>query len=71
MVPFPVTGVEHTRTELDSRTQTARYYGRDGVLMQSPKHGTSSGTSPATNTGNPSDGTAGGGDSDKGNDTDQ
>ncbi|MGW5211680.1 hypothetical protein ACWEQO_10825 [Streptomyces sp. NPDC004051] len=40
-----------------------------------PGHGTSTGTRPATNTGNPSDrsrpGGSGGGDQDSGNDTDQ
>ncbi|WP_325051379.1 putative ATP-grasp-modified RiPP [Streptomyces corynorhini] len=75
MVPYPVVAAEHSRTELDPETQMTRYYNAVGVIMQSPRHGTSSGTKPATNTGNPSDGSggggSGGGDADSGNDTDQ
>ncbi|MYZ37985.1 MULTISPECIES: putative ATP-grasp-modified RiPP [unclassified Streptomyces] len=75
MVPYPLTTAAHARTDLDPTTQTTRYYGLDGVLMQAPAHGTSSGTNPTTNTGQPSDGSSAGGngngDSDTGNDTDQ
>ncbi len=75
MAPYPGTTTAATRTELDPVTQTARYYGADGVQVMAPGHGTSSGTNPSTGTGNPSDGNGpgggGGGDTDTGNDTDQ
>ncbi|MET8627429.1 putative ATP-grasp-modified RiPP [Kitasatospora sp. NPDC004669] len=60
------------RIELDPASQTARYFGPDGVPMMMPGHGTSSGTNPPTGTTGQGD-TQGGdaADSDTGNDTDQ
>ncbi|WP_175411976.1 putative ATP-grasp-modified RiPP [Streptomyces sp. TRM64462] len=71
MAPYPAMAAAYARAEIDPVTQTTRYFDADGQVMEMPKHGTSSGTNPATNTGNPSDGTAGGGDQDTGNDSDQ
>ncbi|MCT9144166.1 putative ATP-grasp-modified RiPP [Streptomyces violarus] len=75
MAPYPAMAPGYARVELDRTTQTARYFDADGHVLEMGKHGTSSGTSPATNTGNPSDGSgggsSGGGDQDTGNDTDQ
>ncbi|GAA4554577.1 putative ATP-grasp-modified RiPP [Streptomyces collinus] len=75
MAPYPAMASDCARVELDRTTQTARYFDADGHVLEMGKHGTSSGTNPATNTGNPSDGSggggSGGGDQDTGNDTDQ
>ncbi|MFK0049928.1 putative ATP-grasp-modified RiPP [Streptomyces sp. NPDC090741] len=71
MTPYPAFAPGYGRVELDPVTQTGRYLDVHGQVMEMPGHGTSSGTNPSTNTGNPSDGQAGGGDSDTGNDTDQ
>lgn len=75
MAPYPATAPGYDRAEIDPATQTTRYYGADGRVVAMPGHGTSTGTNPATNTGNPSDGNApggsGGGDQDTGNDSDQ
>ncbi|MBT2468935.1 putative ATP-grasp-modified RiPP [Streptomyces sp. ISL-66] len=71
MTPYPAQAPSYGRVELDPVTQTGRYFDATGAVMEMPGHGTSSGTNPSTNTGNPSDGTSGGGDSDTGNDTDQ
>ncbi|MEV6329609.1 putative ATP-grasp-modified RiPP [Streptomyces sp. NPDC051909] len=70
MAAYPGTTVhEHVRVELDPVSQTGRYLNAAGVLVMSPGHGTSSGTNPSTGTS--PDGTAGSGDTDTGNDTDQ
>lgn len=75
MVPYPAFAPGYARTELDPATQTARYFDADGQVLEMGKHGTSTGTNPPTNTGNPSDGQggggSGGGDQDTGNDSDQ
>ncbi|MFJ7266350.1 putative ATP-grasp-modified RiPP [Streptomyces sp. NPDC099050] len=71
MTPYPAFAPSYGKVELDPVTQKGRYFGADGNVMEMPGHGTSSGTNPATNTGNPSDGQGGGGDTDTGNDTDQ
>ncbi|MCZ4603332.1 putative ATP-grasp-modified RiPP [Streptomyces sp. Lzd4kr] len=75
MAPYPVTAPAYARAELDPETQTARYFDATGQVVEMPGHGTSTGTNPATNTGNPSDGNGGGGngggDQDTGNDNDQ
>jgi len=68
--PYPDAPVEYVRVELDPATQTARYLDEAGLPVTMAKHGTSTGTSPVTGTGNPSDG-RGGGDTDRGNDSDQ
>jgi putative ATP-grasp target RiPP len=68
--PYPDVPVEYGRVELDPATQIARYLDAAGQPVMMPKHGTSTGTSPVTGTGNPSDG-RGGGDTDRGNDSDQ
>ncbi|MFB7271783.1 putative ATP-grasp-modified RiPP [Streptomyces sp. NPDC056244] len=75
MAPYPAMAPGYARAEIDPTSQTARYFDRDGQGMEMPAHGTSTGTNPATNTGNPSDGSgpggSGGGDQDTGNDSDQ
>ncbi|QNP70495.1 putative ATP-grasp-modified RiPP [Streptomyces roseirectus] len=75
MTPYPASAPGYTYAELDHETQTVRYSDAEGRVLDMGKHGTSSGTNPATNTGNPSDGAgpggSGGGDQDTGNDTDQ
>lgn len=75
MAPYPAFAPGYTRTELDPVTQTARYFDAAGQPVMMPGHGTSTGTNPPTNTGNPSDGSgpggSGGGDQDTGNDNDQ
>lgn len=73
IAPYPpFEGVTYGRIELDADTQTARYFGPDGVPMMAPGHGTSSGTNPPTGTTGVGD-TQGGDspDSDSGNDADQ
>ncbi|MDI6412915.1 putative ATP-grasp-modified RiPP [Streptomyces albus] len=73
--PYPALAPSYARAEIDGVTQTARYFDAGGHVMEMPGHGTSTGTNPATNTGNPSDGSggggSGGGDQDTGNDNDQ
>jgi putative ATP-grasp target RiPP len=73
--PLPGHGPSYAHVELDPATQTGRYLDTTGQPMMMPGHGTSTGTNPATNTGNPSDGSggggSGGGDQDTGNDSDQ
>lgn len=75
MAPYPTMAPTYARAEIDPATQTARYFDADGQIIEMPGHGTSTGTNPATNTGNPSDGSTpggnGGGDQDTGNDCDQ
>jgi len=75
MAPYPAMAPSYARAEIDPDTQTARYFDATGQVMEMPGHGTSTGTKPATNTGNPSDGSSGGGsgggDQDSGNDSDQ
>lgn len=71
MAPYPAIAPTYGRVELDPITQAGRYYDHTGAIMEMPGHGTSTGTNPATNTGNPSDGQSGGGDQDTGNDGDQ
>ncbi|WP_030574112.1 putative ATP-grasp-modified RiPP [Streptomyces aureocirculatus] len=75
MAPYPAFAPGYGRAELDPVTQTTNYFDATGKPMMMPGHGTSTGTNPATNTGNPSDGAggggAGGGDQDQGNDNDQ
>ncbi|MFH8748211.1 putative ATP-grasp-modified RiPP [Streptomyces rimosus] len=75
MAPYPSFAPAYARTELDPETQTARYFDAEGRPVLMPGHGTSTGTNPPTNTGNPSDGAGGGGDGggdqDTGNDSDQ
>ncbi|MBB5110112.1 putative ATP-grasp target RiPP [Streptomyces spectabilis] len=75
MAPYPAYVPGYARTELDPATQTALYYDTAGQPVMMPGHGTSTGTNPPTNTGNPSDGAGGGGDGggdqDTGNDSDQ
>ncbi|GAA0947788.1 MULTISPECIES: putative ATP-grasp-modified RiPP [Streptomyces violaceusniger group] len=75
MAPYPAFAPDYARAELDPVTQTTRYFNACGQAMEMPGHGTSTGTNPATNTGNPSDGAgpggSGGGDQDTGNDSDQ
>ncbi|MFD3875417.1 putative ATP-grasp-modified RiPP [Streptomyces sp. NPDC058623] len=71
MAPYPAFAPGYAKVQLDPQTQTSRYFDHSGAPMMMPGHGTSSGTNPSTNTGNPSDGQQGGGDSDTGNDTDQ
>ncbi|GGN91836.1 hypothetical protein GCM10011579_089080 [Streptomyces albiflavescens] len=75
MAPYPAFDPGYARTELDPATQTARYFDAVGQPVMMPGHGTSTGTNPPTNTGNPSDGAGpgggGGGDQDTGSDNDQ
>ncbi|MFH9964906.1 putative ATP-grasp-modified RiPP [Streptomyces mirabilis] len=75
MAPYPAFAPGYARTELDPATQTARYFDAAGQPVMMPGHGTSTGTNPPTNTGNPSDGAGpgggGGGDQDTGSDNDQ
>ncbi|MFD5563064.1 MULTISPECIES: putative ATP-grasp-modified RiPP [Kitasatospora] len=75
MTPYPNAAPAYARVELDPTTQSGRYFDTSGAVMAVPGHGTSTGTNPATNTGNPSDGSgpggSGGGDQDAGNDSDQ
>ncbi|MFF3715538.1 putative ATP-grasp-modified RiPP [Streptomyces prasinus] len=75
MAPYPALVPSYARVELDPLTQTGRYLDAAGQVVEMPGHGTSTGTRPATNTGNPSDGSrpggSGSGDQDSGNDTDQ
>src|SRR5690606_2830148 len=56
MAPYPAVAPSYARVELDPATQTGRYLDAAGQVMEMPGHGTSTGTRPATNTGNPSDG---------------
>ncbi|SBT90470.1 putative ATP-grasp target RiPP [Streptomyces sp. DI166] len=76
MAPYPTMAPGYARAEIEPTTQTTHYFDADGRVLEMGKHGTSTGTNPATNTGNPSDGAGpggggGGGDQDTGNDTDQ
>lgn len=75
MAPYPAFAPMYARVALDPDTQTARYFDATGKPVMMPGHGTSTGTQPPTNTGNPSDGQSGGGsgggDADTGNDNDQ
>ncbi|MDT0344794.1 putative ATP-grasp-modified RiPP [Streptomyces litchfieldiae] len=76
MAPYPASGsVDFAQAVLDPETQTTRYLDASGAVLDAPKHGTSTGTTPPTGTGNPSDGSGpggpAGGDQDKGNDNDQ
>ncbi|MFC5673589.1 putative ATP-grasp-modified RiPP [Streptomyces incanus] len=72
MAPYPAFAPSYARVELDPATQTGRSFDAAGRVMEMPGHGTSTDTKPATNTGNPSDGSgpggSGGGDQDSGND---
>jgi putative ATP-grasp target RiPP len=58
----------YARAALDPTTQTAVFYDDAGQVLDMGKHGTSTGTNPATGT---SPDGQGGGDTDTGNDTDQ
>ncbi len=64
--PYPDAPAEYARVELDPATQTARYVDEAGQPVMMPKHGTSTGTRPATGTSH--DGQQ---DRDTGNDADQ
>ncbi|MER6712547.1 putative ATP-grasp-modified RiPP [Streptomyces sp. NPDC006386] len=69
MAPYPTMAPEHTHAELHPVTQTARFYDRAGQVIEMGKHGTSTGTSPATGTSPDGDGTSP--DTDTGSDSDQ
>ncbi|MFE6195579.1 putative ATP-grasp-modified RiPP [Streptomyces sp. NPDC057838] len=68
MAPYPTMSPAYTRAALDPATQTAVFCDAFGQVLEMGKHGTSTGTNPATGT---SPDGQGGGDTDTGNDTDQ
>ncbi|MFD4258161.1 putative ATP-grasp-modified RiPP [Streptomyces sp. NPDC058534] len=69
MAPYPSPAPGYARAVLDPTTQTTRYFGASGQLMEMGGHGTSTGTQPTTGTS--PDGNGSTQDSDTGNDTDQ
>ena len=71
MAPYPAQERGYATATLDPKTQTTVYLDEQGKIVEMGAHGTSTGTNPSTNTGNPSDGQSGGGDQDTGNDGDQ
>ncbi|WP_394425722.1 putative ATP-grasp-modified RiPP [Streptomyces sp. SGAir0957] len=69
MAPYPTTAPGYAGVRLDERTQTAQFFDINGMVMEMPGHGTSTGTNPATGTS--PDGNGSTQDTDTGSDNDQ